>query len=116
VEGWKVHVGYSTYPESSQRFATSVSGAVTTEIVDPAAGGHSSLAVAGSTVHLGYVTLDNQLKYARKVGTTWTIRDVDAGRRVDWWSCSVAADEAGGVHIGYRDATTGDVLYTVLCP
>ncbi len=75
-----------------------------------------STIVAGGTIHLGYVTLSNEMRYATRVAGTWTVRDVDFGRKVDWWSCSLAVGPLGDVHIGYRDATRGDVLYTVLCP
>ena len=82
------------------------------ERVDRSPARFTSLALdAADKPLIGYL-IGNDLKLARRPGLNWQLLVVDTRRSTGAYT-SLAADRAGGVHIAYRDISTGVLRYAV---
>ena len=60
-----------------------------------------------SIVHMLWVNVcDHKLQYANNSGTNWTIKNPGVTTKTDW-VVSMALDSKDGVHIAYRDLSSG---------
>ena len=53
------------------------------------------------------------LRYARRVGSTWYLSDIDTGNSRGWY-VSMALDDAGKPHVAYYSPNGGNLMYAVL--
>jgi len=83
--------------------------------VDAAAdvGYYTSLAIdSAGNLHASYWDYHwNDLKYAKKIGSTWTIMPVDTVGDIAYLGTSIDVDSANNPHISYYDYTNGDLKY-----
>lgn len=118
-----VHISY--YRDSGGindyclRYVMIKDGTPTYELVDDYAGGilgtHNSIALdADGTPHISYYDQANEdLKYAYKNGTLWTITTVDNTGSVGSYT-SLKLDKKGRPHISYYDIGNGNLKYAFI--
>ena len=113
-----VHIVYHTWVTNYLRHAWKpVGGSWETETVD-SGGTSTAIVIAGDgTLHVAHTYCfdtgcsDGDLRYARKSGDAWELFELvtegDSG-----YFPSIDLDDAGGLHIAYRNYDEGDLMYT----
>ena len=100
----RVRLSYATAEGNGHqlRSATNTSGDWDNELLEPAGGLDSSLAVDGGTTHVVFVAANGSIVYASDEGGSWSTEVVDAaaGQEGPW----IGLDPQGEVHVAYRRA------------
>jgi hypothetical protein len=120
----QVHIAYYDATNGDLKYATNASGLWMPTTVDSSGdvGQHTSIAFEGANkVHIGYYDVSNTaLKYAAcstscTVTSNWATLLVDNSSDVGQFA-SLVVDGTGTRHIGYYDASNGDLKYAESIP